>query len=210
MSKLDVSKMGLSALRQQLSRQKINNDGHMAKLKARMELCQAKNKGPMFAGNVEDINKLMWLNYFSTDVTFIEPDQVKSGNINISLEGPFVAKYMTRTVYEYEDLGGGNFNLTYIDPRDKSATGILDGLKYQIIDSQSTRSWTEDPISIDSMGYAEEPTKFEDPFLLPAKSNLEIRFNNNSAKTYMVSVSLMGYRFRMQDAQKLLGVVVSG
>jgi len=159
------------------------------------------------AGDIKDINKIIWPFYFTTPFVELPPLSSISRYISVTQEAPFVWTYTVKTIFEKVALGGGNYRWNYIDPNDFS-DGIAENLEFNITDAQSSRTFHFNPISINHVGHAQEPEKLETPMMIPSNNNLEIKFyNNDPSKTYIPFFTLYGYRVRVNDAQDLLSLV---
>lgn len=111
-------------------------------------------------------------------------------------------RYVTKQVYLVDPIT--QFQ-TYIDPFNfnedvNSANGLVVGMK----DAQSSREFYGRSLQdIDMWGSANFPTYFPSAvFLLPNQTMQLTLSNNNATQTYMPFVSVVGYRVRVQDAQK--------
>lgn len=175
---------------------------NLADLKAMDKNSTESIRNQFFKGSVQEINSVLWPFMFQSEVKFVEAGNEVVSKIQITAEAAFVVTQMQRVVYEYEDLGGGNFNLTYIDP--ENYTLSAKDLKYSLNDLSSERSLTDKAISIDSMGHCQKPLSLEDsPFYLNPNQTMEFRFSSEGNKSYFVSMLFKGYRIRIEDASLL-------
>jgi hypothetical protein len=159
------------------------------------------------AGDLNDVNKIIWPFYFTTPYLEIQPNTSVSRFISITQEAAFVWTYMVRSVFEKVDLGGGVFNWNYIDPNDFQ-DGIAENLQIEFADQQSSRTFFFNPININHIGHSQEPQKLDTPMMIPANNSIEVKFfNNDAAKIYIPFVTFYGYRVRTEDAQEILGLV---
>lgn len=159
----------------------------------------------LFAGNVNDINSIIWPFFFQSPMIEIGPNGNEIANITITQEAPFSLVSLQKVVF-YDD--GGEWK--YLDPQAYDAnvqSGIANGLKFSITDSQSGRSWFGTPISIDHIGDGKKPYKMPSPVLMLNNSNTEIQLHNSGSVTYKVGFLFMGYRVRVEDAQNMLSLV---
>jgi len=114
---------------------------------------------------------------------------------------------MTKAVYEVTNPGLPNATYNYIDPDDISNPNAV-GLKFTMMDSQSKRSFFDQPISIDHVGPAKKPYIFNSPVMLLPNGNTEFTiYNTHATKTYVTVITFFGYRVRIEDAHLLLGLV---
>lgn len=159
------------------------------------------------AGDIDDVNKIIWPFYFTTPHVELPPTSAVSRFISVTQEAAFVWTYMVRSVFQKVDIGGGLFEYNFIDPND-FADGIAEDLSIEISDAQSSRTFYFNPIGINHIGHAQEPQKLESPMMIPANNNIEVKFfNDNASKTYIPFVTFYGYRVRTKDAQEILGLV---
>jgi hypothetical protein len=170
--------------------------------KLQMELESALPK--LAIGGMEDINKIIWPFVFSSEAVEVGPNQVRSSFIGITQEAGFVVTRMVKTVFE--KLGVADYE--YLDPRKDDGTDLAQGLSFTLTDSQSTRTFHQNPIAVDHIGDYRFPYKMVSPQLIMPNNNIEVKwFNDHATKTYIPRLSLIGYRIRIEDAQKLLSLV---
>jgi hypothetical protein len=157
------------------------------------------------AGDIKDINKIIWPFYFTTPYLQINPESTESRFISITQEAAFVWTHQVRTVFKKVSIGGGDFEWNYINPAEDD--GIVEGLEFSVTDAQSSRTFHHNPISINHAGYAQEPEKLETPMMIAPNNNLEIKFYNNSSNIYIPFITFYGYRVRLEDSQDILSYV---
>jgi len=172
----------------------------LAQLKSEVE-----NSLPKLAiAGLEDINRIIWPFVFNTEAVEVAPNQTLSSFIGITQEAGFVVTRLVKTVF----LKNGVADYEYVDPRDDSQTGLADGLNFTLTDSQSTRTFHQNPMAVDNIGDYRWPYKMVSPQYISPNNNIEVKwFNNSSTKTYIPRLSMIGYRIRIEDAQKLLSLV---
>jgi len=158
-------------------------------------------KKEFFQGSVQEINTVFWPFLFQSDTVLVNSGEEVNSKITITAEAAFVARTISATVFEYEDLGGGNFNLSYVDLT--SSTSVVEDLRLTINDLSSERTLTDKPISLSTFGGAGCYTILDDPFYINPNQSLEFRFSAEGTKSYFASVMLGGYRVRIQDASRL-------
>lgn len=163
-------------------------------------------------GNLRDINSIIWPFFFSSselqqDALILGPNEAQSTFVNVTLEAGFVLTKIVKSIFEVVDLGGGNFEYNYINPKNFGG-GNASGLKFTIRDTQSSRSFHYTPISTDHIGNAQDATYLDSPMYFAPNANIEIKFyNNNQTKTYAPFFMFQGYRIRIDDSQGDLGYV---
>lgn len=173
--------------------------------KAQQKDISIKDSRVLFAGNVNDINNIFWPFFFQSPMIEIGPNTNEIANITITQEAAFSLVSMQKVVF-WDDGG----TIKYLDPRNYDNNGLdgnAEGLKFSIVNSQSSRSWFEAPISIDYIGDGRDPYMLPSPVLSLPNSNTEIQFFNSSSITYYVGFLFMGYRLRIEDAQNMLSTV---
>jgi len=166
----------------------------------------AESTAEIFAGNVGDINKMVWPFWFPTNLVVVEPTRIMSASFTVTLEAPFSMISFTKAIY----LRGGsspNWTYTYIDPNNIAAP-VASGLTLNLKDTSSGQSFLDRAMSIDHIGHAQRPTRLPSPIMLIPNQTLEIELtNNHSANVYAVSLVFFGYRIRVQDSEKIMSLV---
>jgi hypothetical protein len=163
----------------------------------------------LVAGNIGDINELIWPFYFTSIDGVVTAGQTTSYSITITQEAPFVCTAMQKSVYNITNYNLPNEERVWLNPYDLT-TPYADGLKYIMQDSSAQRQYLDVPINVDHVGNARNPTKFATPFMLLENSNTKITFTNSHAtRNYYVKITFFGYRIRIQDSRKLLSLVSS-
>jgi hypothetical protein len=159
----------------------------------------------LFAGNVNDINSIIWPFFFPSEMTEIAPDKNEVINIKVTQEAPFTLTEIIKVVF-FDNEG----TWKYLDPKsydDNIQNGLAQGLKFTIVDAQSGRSWFDKPVSLDHIGDGKDPYELPSPVMVLPNSTLEIQLFNQSVNTYKVGIILKGYRIRVQDAANMLSLV---
>jgi hypothetical protein len=159
----------------------------------------------LFAGNVNDINSIIWPFFFQSEMVEVGPNSNEVLNISITQEAPFSMVEMCKVVF-YDD--GGTWR--YLNPKaydNNVQAGNANGLKFSVVDSQSGRSWFEAPVSLDHIGDGKNPYKLPSPILVLPNANLEVQMFNSSSTTYRVCMMFKGYRVRVEDANNILSLV---
>lgn len=109
-------------------------------------------------------------------------------------------------------VGGANAiaastNVNYINLKDQENAGLLESLKVQIIDSQSSRSWHDEPIPATIYGDPKDPFVLDKPYMVLQNQNLEVRWVNSGSKVYLPTLLFHGYRMRLSDAEGIMSLV---
>ena len=92
---------------------------------------------------------------------------------------------------------------------DDQANGQLEDLKLVIVDSQSSRSWHDEPVPVSLYGNAKNPFQLDKPYMVLQNQNLEVRWTNNGTKTYIASLNLHGYRIRLSDSDGIMSLATA-
>lgn len=187
-----------------------------------MRLAEAKNKQnnavdnrgldmvELVSKNINGINSVIWPFFFtSVNSPLLAPNTVNTTNITITQEAPFILVKMVKSVFRITDYGLPAMTVDYIDPQD-TADQNAPGLQFTMSDSQSGKSFFDNPIDIDHIGDAKFPYKMPSPFMMLPNSNFEISYYNNHASNFYVAwLTFIGYRLRIDNAQNLLGLVTA-
>jgi hypothetical protein len=181
------------------------------KVTARQKVGDGSLLTPFTAGGLNDINRLIWPFFYTTGIIYSDPsDAPQDGNFGVSAEADFVATHMTVSIYEVVDLGGGNSTIRYLDRENSDNAMVIQGLKLLVSDSQSTRQWMQNPVSISKYGDGQRPYYFDEPQLIEKNSNIKATIiNNSSGRVYLVDVVLHGYRVRIEDIREFYDIVAS-
>lgn len=156
-------------------------------------------------GNVGSINRVIWPFWFTFSAPELAPNSSSQGFVTITQEAAFVMMSYSKAIYK--KTAGPVY--TYVDPNDYTSAGSVDGLKFTLKDAQSTRTFHNSPLEIDTVGVPEFPSVLPTPILFLPNSTIEITYqNDNASDTYVPFVTLFGYRVRIEDAQRILSTVV--
>ena len=107
------------------------------------------------------------------------------------------------------DAIGASTDVKFVNLDKSAQDGLLDDLKLTIVDSQSSRSWHDEPVPVSQYGSAKNPFKLDKPYMILQNQNLEVRFTNNGEKTYIPSLLFHGYRIRLSDADGILSLATA-
>lgn len=200
---MDYANLDNKALARELmamSNKLKSEQNNLTKLQMELEASLPK----IALGGIEDINKILWPFIFTSEAVEVGPNQLVSSFIGITQEAGFVVTRMVKTVFE--KLGVADYE--YLDPRQNDGSDLASGLSFTLTDSQSTRTFHQNPIAVDHIGDYRFPYQFVSPQLIAPNNNIEVKwFNNDPSRTYIPRLSLIGYRIRIEDAQKLLSLV---
>lgn len=167
-----------------------------------------RNVGPMLApGNVGDINKIIWPFYFTTDLPAesLAQNEVFQTGFSVTQEAAFVMMSITKTVYLENDPN----EFIYADPNDSTvAANSAPGLQFTLRDGSSSRQFYNMPMDISHYGNPRFPTKLPRPIMFLPNQNVQIAFTNtHESNLYLPSITVFGYRMRVDDAQNFLSLV---
>jgi hypothetical protein len=82
------------------------------------------------------------------------------------------------------------------------------GLSFSLRDATSTRSYNDKTVNLDLIGSPRFPTMMDPPMLILPRSNIEVLWtNNNPAYTYIPFITFLGYRIRIDQADKIRSLV---
>ncbi len=164
--------------------------------------------GGLMAGNVGDLNKVVWPFWF----TFSAPELAAGGtssnaSFTVSQEAAFI--WMSFSVAVFLRSGAGpNYVYTQIDTNDESAAGYINNLNIVFKDAQSSRVFQRNPMPIEAFGNPQFPTVLRAPLMFLPNSTVEIQYiNNDATNVYVPFVTFFGYRVRIQGAENILSLV---
>ena len=156
-------------------------------------------------GNLNDLNKVIWPFWFSFTAPQLPPNTNSTGVITVTQEASFVWMAMTKVVFKQDPITGF---VTAIDPEDNTAAGEATNLTFSIKDAQSTRLFTQNPVTLDSVGVPKFPTTLPSPLLFLPNSTVEISyFNADPVNQYIPFITFFGYRVRNDEAQNILSTI---
>lgn len=157
-------------------------------------------------GNIGDINQVIWPFFFPFSATQdVNPGQSTFESFSVTQEAAFLWRYTIKAVFEFS---GGDY--TYIDPYNfDESVNNANGLKMVIRDAQSTREFHGRTFEdVDNIGTGNFPSLNPSTVLLLPNQTMQIQFTNSDpARVYRPFVVFVGYRVRLEDAQKILSTV---
>lgn len=177
-----------------------------SKVKTREQLMSNRVPDLLTAGNMSDVNKIIWPFTFSTGFMRTNVNKLSEQRVmRITAEAGFVALKIVKTVYERIDLGGGNYTYEQVNFRQGQRA---EDLRISWVDTASDRGFQQKPMSINHLGDAFFPTKFYSrPFIMPSSSILFQLDAGANTNDYFTNISLIGYRVRVEDAKGLFTLV---
>lgn len=177
-----------------------------------LERNMSRNLGPMLApGNLGDINKVCWPYYFSTEIpqTTVGPNETFQTGFSITQEAAFIMMSFTKTVYLASGVTAPDYQpWTYLDPNQAGVANRAPGLTFTLRDGSSSRQLYDRPIEIQHYGNPRFPTKLPRPIMFLPNQSVQVAFvNSHAVNRYVPSITVFGYRVRIEDAQNLLSLV---
>lgn len=164
-------------------------------------------------GNIGDINRAIWPFAFQFNSQDILPGQSIVSSFSVTQEAGFLLRQISQVTFLKDPLNG---NYRYLDPfyYDESANSP-NGLVFTLEDAQSSRNFNgRTPKDIASLGNANFPSIYPSTmYMLPNQTmllNLSNKTNQpsiNTNLTFRCFVTVMGYRIRTEEAQKILSTV---
>lgn len=156
-------------------------------------------------GNIGDINQAIWPFYFPFTSQDVAPGQSVFDSFSVTQEAGFLWRYTIKAVFRKT---GPNYE--YIDPTQSNETlNNANGLSIVLRDAQSTREFHgRNAEPIDNIGYASFPSVNPSTVFLLPNQTMQIQYTNaNPTETYRPFICFVGYRIRLEDAQKILSTV---
>lgn len=156
--------------------------------------------------NIGDINSVLWPFFFQFSTNDLAPGASDTFSFSVTQEAGFLMRQISQVTYRKLDSGTYEYiNPFYWDEDANSPNGLV----FNIEDAQSSRVYngrTAEEVSM--LGNANFPKIYPSTvFLLPNQTMLLNLSNTNTIETYRCYVTVMGYRVRVQDAQKILSTV---
>lgn len=202
----------MNSLEQEVERnrkmeQKLNNRmarGSASQIQQGTNQALAPQKRP---GNVGDINSVIWPFWFTFTAPELTAATGSNGFITVTQEAAFIFMAMSKVVFKRTGIAAPYqytaINALLPDEGANSANDVLISIR----DAQSTRVFFGQPMSIDQIGCAEEPTILPTPQLMLPNATIECVFQNNSVDTYVPFITLFGYRIRLENAADILSTI---
>lgn len=200
----------LGAVREQVQKLQVHNMARENDMMKRKMAMQGSGQGPAYGklpfwmapGNVGECNQVIWPFYFSTPYQLVAEDQQVQAGFSVTQEAAFVIMEISKAVFTRVN-NGGVISYQYINPDDPGAAGFTPGLQIQFIDNTTTRTFNNNPLSLDHIGNPRFPHQLATPMMLIPRANFGVIFTNTNPATYMVRLSFFGYRIRIQDSDKI-------
>jgi hypothetical protein len=156
-------------------------------------------------GNLGDLNRVIWPFWFTFTAPQLPPNKNSTGVITVTQEAAFVWMSFTKVVFKQDPI---TLAVTAIDPDVSGAAGKATDLTFSIKDAQSTRLFTQLPVTLDTVGVPRFPTTLPSPLLFLPNSTVEVSyFNADPVNQYIPFITFFGYRVRIDEAQKILSTI---
>lgn len=159
------------------------------------------------AGNLGEINRVIWPFFFTFSAPELNPSTGTNSYLTVTQEAAFIWMSMTKTVFKkvnapvphYEAIDANDFN-----DNNSNANELTVSLR----DAQSSRFFTDQPLPLDMIGSAKNPTVLPTPQLLLPNASMEAIFQNDHvSNVYVPFITLFGYRLRL-DNPNILSTIV--
>jgi len=182
----------------------------MANGSARKTYSKANNALPanLMPGNVGDINRVIWPFWFTFTAPVLTPQTGSNAFITVTQEAAFIWMTMCKVVFLRTEARPP-YVYTAINALlpDEGANNAND-LMISVRDAQSSRVFFGQPMSLDQVGPAEEPTVLPtSQFFLPNTTIECVYQNNSTVNTYVPFITFFGYRMRVPEAQAILSTI---
>lgn len=189
---------------------KVSVDGLKSRLDARKQnlnpLDAFKDKIPseFKPSNVGELTKTYWGFFYSLRNIVLTPGQSVPSVLTISEDGAFAIKSIQKVVYERTGVAGA-YIYKYLDPQIHDDANHDTGLSMSIVDAQSSKGFMSDPIPMSHVGDYRQPLELKKTYAYLPNTSLTFNLFNSatSAKTYVVSIILNGYRVRLPNQKDL-------
>lgn len=154
----------------------------------------------LMPGNVGGYNKVTWPFWqpvsfdFGTDPTY-GPNTYQEAEFRVSADAAFLMSAIYRKAFTYD------------------RAGELSALELRIVDLQSTRQFSDNPIPLQMIGGRSHPTIFPTPYLILPSARFQLQLSSwlpaNQATTGSGKHQFVvfGYRVRMEDYEAILSSV---
>jgi len=208
---VDLKQMSL----EQLAKVKRDMQIKDAQLKAAVEVREELSAAPVGAakymrslanGDALAINNVIWPFMYTavSDVLSAGGGQQQI-SFQVTQEAAFIYTEMVKVVYAVDF---GVPSIEYINPQDVSGNGDANGLRFQIADGDSSRSFMNNYVPLDQFGAPNQPFVPDRPMLLLPLQLLNINvINNNPTRDFVTFFIFKGYRMRLQGSQDLVNLV---
>lgn len=151
-------------------------------------------------GNVGGYNKVTWPFWFQTNFDFgtdptYSQNTRQTQSFQVDQEAAFLLMAISRKSYAY------------------STAGELAPLQFELRDRQSTRQFSDKPVSMQTIGDKSRPTILPTPMLIMPNAFIDITMTSwlqapqASVGSGKFQYSFFGYRIRIEDADQVLSTI---
>jgi hypothetical protein len=166
---------------------------------------QFKNKLPpeFVPTNIGEIQKLYWGYLFSVRNVIIGPGDAQDYVLNITEDASFALKNVVKAVF-IRTGASGSYSYEYQDPEISNDANLASGLSFSMMDSASSRSFMNNPIPLEMVGDAKYPMVMKRTYGFLPNANIKFSFaNNHPTRTYILNLSLGGFRIRIPGQNQM-------
>lgn len=160
---------------------------------------QFKNKLPpeFVPTNIGELQKLYWGYLFSVRNVILGPGDAQDFVLNITEDASFALKNIVKSVFVRTGVLGA-YSYQYQDAQIKDDANLSSGLSFSMMDSASSRSFMSNPIPLEMVGDPLFPMMMKRTYGFLPNANIKFSFaNNHPTRTYIVNLSLGGFRIRI-------------
>lgn len=204
-TKEELAKMSNEQLLKEFADTRMKN----ASLKSRLDtkedilrshpLEQFKNKLPpeFVPTNVGELQKLYWGYLFSVRNVILGPGDAQDFVLNITQDATFALKNIVKSIFVRTGVFG-SYSYQYQDPQINDDANLASGLSFTMMDSASSRSFMSSAIPMEMVGGAKYPMIMKRTYGFLPNANIKFSFaNNDPTRTYILNLSLGGFRIRI-------------
>jgi len=156
-------------------------------------------------GNVGEINDVIWPFFFQFSTADLVPGASDVYSFSVTQEAGFLLRQISHATFRKVGTDYEYIDPFYFDESSNSPNGLV----FTMEDSSSSRVFNgrvSEEVSM--LGNANYPKIYPSTsFMLPNQTMLINMNNTNTVETYRSFVTVMGYRLRVSDAQKILSTV---
>lgn len=160
---------------------------------------QFKNKLPpeFVPTNIGELQKLYWGYLFSVRNVILGPGDAQDYVLNITEDASFALKNIVKSVFVRTGVLGA-YSYQYQDAQISDDANLSSGLSFSMMDSASSRSFMSNPIPLQMTGDPQYPMMMKRTYGFLPNANIKFSFaNNHPTRTYIVNLSLGGFRIRI-------------
>ncbi len=151
------------------------------------------------------INNVIWPFNFVPTPKVLAPGAQDTTSFQVTMEAAFVWTSLVKVVFDV-DLEAPT--IEYINPQDVTGNNSATGLRIQLSDGSSGRTYVDGTLPLDQIGTPTQPFLPDRPMMFAPLQILEISlFNQNPTRTFVPFLIFQGYRIRLEGQQDLMNFV---